>query len=88
MNARSYGMHVVEIDPGASSIDDLKSAVAAAKASDRSTFIHINSDPLVYAPEGDGWWDVPVPETSTLESTQRAREQYLLEQANQKPLLG
>jgi hypothetical protein len=29
-----------------------------------------------------------VPETSTLESTQRAREQYLLEQANQKPLLG
>ncbi|MGC5224542.1 3D-(3,5/4)-trihydroxycyclohexane-1,2-dione acylhydrolase (decyclizing) [Micromonospora sp. DT81.3] len=88
MNARSYGMKVVEIDPGASSIDDLKAAVAAAKASDRSTFIHINSDPLIYAPEGDGWWDVPVPETSTLASTQRAREQYLLEQANQKPLLG
>ena len=69
-------------------IDDLKAAVTAAKASDRSTFIHVNSDPLIYAPEGDGWWDVPVPETSTLEATQRAREQYLVEQSHQKPLLG
>ena len=88
MNARSYGLDVIEIEPGASAVDDLKAAVAQAKASDRSTFIHINSDPLVYAPEGDGWWDVPVPEVSTLESTQRARDQYLTQQANQRPLLG
>ena len=88
MNARSYGLDVIEIEPGASSIDDLKTAVATAKASDRSTFIHINSDPLVYAPDGDGWWDVPVPEVSTLESTQQAREDYLAQQAAQKPLLG
>ncbi|WP_374975650.1 3D-(3,5/4)-trihydroxycyclohexane-1,2-dione acylhydrolase (decyclizing) [Microbacterium trichothecenolyticum] len=88
MNARSYGLDVVEIEPGASAIDDLKAAVAQAKASDRSTFIHINSDPLVYAPDGDGWWDVPVPEVSTLESTQRARDEYLTQQASQKPLLG
>ncbi|MFH8251887.1 3D-(3,5/4)-trihydroxycyclohexane-1,2-dione acylhydrolase (decyclizing) [Microbacterium sp. B2969] len=87
-NARSYGLDVIEIEPGASAIDDLKAAVAAAKASDRSTFIHINSDPLIYAPDGAGWWDVPVPEVSTLESTQRAREEYLEQQANQKPLLG
>lgn len=88
MNARSYGVDVIEIEPGASAIDDLKAAVAQAKASDRSTFIHINSDPLIYAPDGAGWWDVPVPEVSTLHSTQRARDDYLTQQANQKPLLG
>ena len=88
MNARSYGMDVIEVEPGASSIDDLKAALATAKASDRSTFIHINSDPLIYAPDGAGWWDVPVPEVSELESTQRARAEYVEQQAAQKPLLG
>ena len=88
MNARSYGLDVIEIEPGASAIDDLKAAVATAKASDRSTFIHINSDPLVYAPDGGGWWDVPVAEVSTLESTRRAREEYLDQRTPQRPLLG
>ncbi len=88
MNARSYGIDVIEVAEGAGAIDDLKAAVATAKASDRSTLIHVNSDPRIYSPDGGGWWDVPVPEVSTLESTQRAREGYLAEQANQKPLLG
>ncbi|MHC2999751.1 3D-(3,5/4)-trihydroxycyclohexane-1,2-dione acylhydrolase (decyclizing) [Microbacterium sp. HJ5] len=88
MNARSYGLDVIEIERSASAIDDLKAAVAQAKASDRSTFIHINSDPLLYAPDGAGWWDVPVPEVSTLDSTQRARAEYLEQQKSQRPLLG
>lgn len=88
MNARSYGLDVIEVEPGESAIDDLRAAMTAAKASDRSTFIHIHSDPLVYGPDGDGWWDVPVPEVSSLESTQRARGEYITRQANQKPLLG
>lgn len=88
MNARSYGVDVIEIDPTPSAIDDLKAAIAQAKASDRSTFIHLNSDPLIYAPDGAGWWDVPVPEASTLDSTQQARTEYLEQQARQKPLLG
>lgn len=88
MNARSYGLDVIEIEPSASAIDDLKAAVAQAKASDRSTFIHINSDPLLYAPDGAGWWDVPVPAVSTLDSTQRARAEYLEQQKSQRPLLG
>ena len=88
MNARSYGLDVIEIEPGASAIDDLKAAVAQAKASEKSTFIHINSDPLIYAPDGAGWWDVPVPEVSTLGSTQRAREEYLEQRAAQRPLHG
>ncbi|MEV7826975.1 3D-(3,5/4)-trihydroxycyclohexane-1,2-dione acylhydrolase (decyclizing) [Microbacterium enclense] len=87
-NARSYGLDVVEIEPGPRAIDDLSAALAAAKASAASTFIHINSDPLIYAPEGDGWWDVPVPQVSTLDSTQRARAEYEQKQAHQRPLLG
>jgi 3D-(3,5/4)-trihydroxycyclohexane-1,2-dione acylhydrolase (decyclizing) len=88
MNARSYGLDVIEVMPGGSAIDDLKAAVVQAKASDRSTFIHIHSDPLIYAPDGAGWWDVPVPEVSSLASTQHARDEYLEQQANQRPLLG
>lgn len=87
-NARSYGLDVVEIEPGPDAIDALSRAVSAAKASERSTFIHINSDPQIYAPDGGGWWDVPVPEASTLDSTQRARAEYLEQQAHQRPLLG
>ncbi|MGF6824114.1 3D-(3,5/4)-trihydroxycyclohexane-1,2-dione acylhydrolase (decyclizing) [Microbacterium sp. ZKA21] len=88
MNARSYGLDVIEIAPGAGAIDDLKAAVAAAKASEKATFIHIESDPLLYAPDGEGWWDVPVPEMSSLESTTRARAAYESERLAQRPLLG
>ena len=88
MNARSYGLDVIEIEPTGSAIDDLKAAVAQAKASDRSTVIHINSDPLIYAPDGAGWWDVPVAEVSTLEATQQARREYEAQRVPQRPLLG
>ena len=88
MNARSYGLDVIEIEPGESSVDDLKAAMAVAKASEKSTFIHINSNPLLYAPDGAGWWDVPVAEVSTLESTQHARADYEEQQLRQKKLLG
>jgi 3D-(3,5/4)-trihydroxycyclohexane-1,2-dione acylhydrolase (decyclizing) len=88
MNARSYGIDVIEVEPSANAIDDLSAALAKAKASTVSTLIHINSDPLLYAPDGEGWWDVPVAAVSTLPSTQRAREEYLVEQARQRPLLG
>ena len=88
MNARSYGIDVIEVEETANAISDLEAAIATAKASDRSTLIHINSDPLLYAPDGAGWWDVPVPQVSTLDSTQQARAEYVEKQAAQKPLLG
>lgn len=87
-NARSYGIDVIDILPGASAIDDLSAALATAKASSTATLIHINSDPLVYAPDGEGWWDVPVAQTSTLPSTGRAHDEYLVDKARQRPLLG
>lgn len=87
MNARSYGIEIVEIAAGPSSIDDLRAAVAAAKASECSTLIHINSDPTIYAPDGEGWWDVPVAEVSGRASTRRAREEYEGRRTAQRPLL-
>ena len=87
-NARSYGVAVIEIEPGESAIDDLKAAMVVAKASDRTTLIHIHSDPLLYAPDGEGWWDVPVSSVSELESTRAAFERYSVVKSTQKPLLG
>lgn len=88
MNARSYGVDVIDIEPSANAIADLKAAIATAKASDRSTVIHLNSDPLIYAPNGEGWWEVPVAEVSTTAETQRARAEYVEAVKAQRPLLG
>lgn len=88
MNARSYGVDVIEIPPGPAALAELGSAIRAAKAAEGPTVIHIDSDPLVYAPDGEGWWDVPVAAVSTLPATQEARAQYERQRAAQRPLLG
>jgi len=88
MNARSYGIDVIEVAPGPDAVRDLTAAVRRAKASERATFIHVDADPLVYAPDGEGWWDVPVAEVSALETTRRARVEYERRVAAQRPLLG
>jgi len=88
MNARSYGLDVLEIAPGAGALQAFAAAIATAKASERSTVIHIESDPLVYSPDGEGWWDVPVSEVSTSPTTRRARAEYEERRTAQKPLLG
>ena len=87
-NARSYGVDVIEIEPGADAVARLHDAVVAAKASQASTLIHIHSDPFQYAPDGDGWWDVPVAQVSELESTKQAYDEYVEQRKNQRPLLG
>ena len=87
-NAESLGIDVIRIDATPNAIADLSAAVKRAKASDRATLIHINSNPLIYAPSGESWWDVPVAAVSTLESTQAARRAYEQAVTRQRPLLG
>ena len=87
-NARSYGVDVIEIAPGPDAIDDLRRAVATAKASDATTLIHVESDPLLGGPDGEGWWDVPVAEMSQVPSVQQARAKYESARSAQRPLLG
>ena len=82
-NAASFGIDVVRTTTAAEFAD----AVKAAKAADRSTVIHVETDPLVSAPDSASWWDVPVSATSTLSSTQEARRTYEAHKATQRPFL-
>ena len=87
-NAASLGIDVIDIKASSSAIADLHAAVKKAKASSKATLIHINSDPLLYSPDGEGWWDVPIAPVSTLKSTQDAYKKYSEEITLQRPLLG
>ncbi|MBO0803391.1 MAG: 3D-(3,5/4)-trihydroxycyclohexane-1,2-dione acylhydrolase (decyclizing), partial [Nocardiopsaceae bacterium] len=87
-NARSYGIDVIEVPPGRDAAGRLAEAVAAAKAGGAATLIHVRSDPFVAAPDGEGWWDVPVAEVSELDSTRQARAAYSEQRKKQRPLLG
>jgi 3D-(3,5/4)-trihydroxycyclohexane-1,2-dione acylhydrolase (decyclizing) len=87
-NAASLGIDVIRVEPAPDVIARLSDAVAQAKASQTATLIHVNSDPLLFSPDGGGWWDVPVADVSTLESTQAARRAYDEQRAAQRPLIG
>ncbi len=71
-NAASLGADVIKVGTAA----EFSDAVKVAKAADRTTVIHVETDPRIYAPDSHSWWDVPVSEVSTLESTQQAYQRY------------
>jgi 3D-(3,5/4)-trihydroxycyclohexane-1,2-dione acylhydrolase (decyclizing) len=71
-NAASLGADVIR----ATTIDELEKALRAAQASDHTTVVQIETDPLFPAPDSPAWWDVPVAEVSELGSTQAARTAY------------
>jgi 3D-(3,5/4)-trihydroxycyclohexane-1,2-dione acylhydrolase (decyclizing) len=83
-NAESLGADVIRVK----SIDEFRDALRQAKASDRTTAVHIETDPLAPVPSSGGWWDVPVSEVAQLESTQQARKTYDANKANQRPYLS
>jgi 3D-(3,5/4)-trihydroxycyclohexane-1,2-dione acylhydrolase (decyclizing) len=60
----------------ATTIDEFESALRIARASSRVTVVQVHTDPLVAAPDSEGWWDVPVAGTSQLQTTQAARTNY------------
>ena len=82
-NAASLGVDVTRVVTAV----ELAAAITAAKASESSTVIHVETDPLVGAPDSESWWDVPVSETSTLESTRSARAGYDAHKASQRSFL-
>jgi len=82
-NAASLGAHVECVD----SVDELRDALTRARASEVTTVIKIETDPLIPAPDGGGWWDVPVAEVSELDSTQQARAAYESARRQQRPYL-
>jgi len=82
-NAASLGAEVIRVMTAAEFTD----AVKVAKANDHTTFIHVETDPLIYAPDSQSWWDVPVSQVSALESTRAAYEKYAEWKKIQRPLV-
>ena len=82
-NAASLGVEVIRT----ATADEFADAIKAAKTADRSIVIFVETDPLIDAPDSESWWDVPVSETSTLESTQQARKTYDEHKATQRLFL-
>ena len=71
-NAASLGADVLKTR----TVKEFTAALDQARASDRTTVVYIETDPLAPVPSPESWWDVPVSETSALESTQQARAAY------------
>jgi 3D-(3,5/4)-trihydroxycyclohexane-1,2-dione acylhydrolase (decyclizing) len=82
-NAASLGAEVIRVTTAAEFTD----AVKVAKANEHATVIHVETDPLVYAPDSQSWWDVPVSQVSALESTRAAYETYADWKRIQRPLV-
>jgi 3D-(3,5/4)-trihydroxycyclohexane-1,2-dione acylhydrolase (decyclizing) len=79
-NAASLGAEV----RAATTIDELEEALRAARDAERTTVVHVQTDPLVAAPSSEAWWDVPVAEVAGIESTRAARAAYEQEKRAQR----
>jgi 3D-(3,5/4)-trihydroxycyclohexane-1,2-dione acylhydrolase (decyclizing) len=71
-NARSLGAHALH----ATTQQQFKDALEQAKSFDRTTVIVVETDPDAKVPGYESWWDVAVPEVSTMESVREARARY------------
>jgi 3D-(3,5/4)-trihydroxycyclohexane-1,2-dione acylhydrolase (decyclizing) len=71
-NAESLGVRVLR----AAAVDEFRAALEQARAADETTLVRIETDPLIPAPDGGGWWDVPVAATAALPSVLDARAAY------------
>jgi len=78
-NARSLGANAVR----ASSIAELRSALADARQSDRTSVFVIEADRYAAVPSY-AWWDVAVPEVSEEGSVRAARKAYEETRAKQR----
>ncbi|MFG2894469.1 3D-(3,5/4)-trihydroxycyclohexane-1,2-dione acylhydrolase (decyclizing) [Streptomyces sp. NPDC048248] len=82
-NAASLGADVLH----ATSVDEFRIAMEKAKAADRATVVHIETDLYGPNPPGHGWWDVPVSDTSALDSTKEAYATYAAAKQTQRHYL-
>jgi len=80
-NAESLGITVFR----AKTLDELTEALAKAKAATTAVMVHVDTDLYEQSPGGDGWWDVPVAEISTVDTTQAARLVYEQHKLAQRP---
>ncbi|MCA0336940.1 MAG: 3D-(3,5/4)-trihydroxycyclohexane-1,2-dione acylhydrolase (decyclizing) [Actinobacteria bacterium] len=82
-NAASWGADVLRCD----GIAEFRANYAKAVASDRVTVLYIETDLTGPNPPGSAWWDVPVAQVSTLESTQTAYTEHVEQLKGQRAYL-
>jgi 3D-(3,5/4)-trihydroxycyclohexane-1,2-dione acylhydrolase (decyclizing) len=82
-NAESLGADVIRVK----SVEEFRDALDTARAATRTTAVHIETDMHAPVPSSQSWWDVPVAETSALDSTQQARTTYEQHKSDQRPFL-
>jgi len=82
-NAASLGADVIRTR----TVKEFQAALAQSRASDRTTVTYIETDPLAPVPSSESWWDVPVSQTSALDSTRQARAAYEAAQRDQRMYL-
>jgi 3D-(3,5/4)-trihydroxycyclohexane-1,2-dione acylhydrolase (decyclizing) len=83
-NAESLGADVIRV----TTVEEFRDAIARSRASNRTTAIHIETDPLAPVPSSESWWDVPVSQVAALDSTNQARKTYEAHKAEQRHLLA
>ena len=71
-NAASLGACAARVR----TIDELRTALVAARAASRTTVTVIEVDRNVRVPGYESWWDVPIAEVSESESVRAARRDY------------
>jgi 3D-(3,5/4)-trihydroxycyclohexane-1,2-dione acylhydrolase (decyclizing) len=83
-NARSLGAKAIK----AETLAEFRAALEAAKAADRVTVVVVETDAAAKVPGYDSWWDVAVPEVSTMESVREARVRYEEARSRERYHLG
>jgi 3D-(3,5/4)-trihydroxycyclohexane-1,2-dione acylhydrolase (decyclizing) len=84
-NAESLGVRVLR----AKGVDELRERLAEAKRmAGGPVMIHIETDPMIPAPDSESWWDVPVPQVAAIDSTVRAHASYEAGKRRQRHHLG
>jgi 3D-(3,5/4)-trihydroxycyclohexane-1,2-dione acylhydrolase (decyclizing) len=82
-NAASLGATVLR----AANIVELRDALAQARSNTTTTVIQIDTDPTVPAPDSGSWWDVPVAEVVSRDSTREALARYETQRKVQRDYL-
>ena len=85
-NAASLGVHVLRAD-GVDGPGGLRTALLAAQSVDGPVLVHVETDPLVPAPDSGSWWDVPVAEVSPLGHDQGGPDRLRAAPADQRHYL-
>jgi 3D-(3,5/4)-trihydroxycyclohexane-1,2-dione acylhydrolase (decyclizing) len=82
-NAASLGARARAV----TTIAEFEAALREAAASEVTSLVQVQTDPLVSAPDSEAWWEVPVAAVAALDSTRSARAGYEASKATQKTYL-